>query len=135
MALTTTISTKELQRVAAAAYEGETLKVMLCQVALTGFTAENTVAQWQTTELPSANGYVRFSEVIGTGEYSGTAGRYNLPVIDAEFTASGVGYSYDRVVLYIDGATHPHSVISEDPNIVLLPGQVQTYRLTLNTDD
>jgi hypothetical protein len=47
MALTTTISTKELQRVAAAAYEGETLKVMLCQVALTGFTAENTVTQWQ----------------------------------------------------------------------------------------
>jgi hypothetical protein len=46
MALTTTISTKELQRVAAAAYEGETLKVMLCQVALTGFTAENTVTQW-----------------------------------------------------------------------------------------
>jgi hypothetical protein len=135
MALTTTISTKELQRVAAAAYEGETLKVMLCQVALTGFTAESTVANWQSVELASANGYVRFSEVVGTGEYSNTAGRYNLPVIDAEFTASGVGYTYDRVVLYIDGATHIHSLIAEDPNIVLLAGQTQTYRLTLNTDD
>jgi hypothetical protein len=134
MALTTTISTKELQRVAAAAYEGETLKVMLCQVALTGFTAESTVTQWQTTEI-SGNGYVRYSEVIGSGEYSAPDGRYNLPVIDAEFTASGQGYMYDRIVLYIDGATHIHSLIAEDPNIVLLPGQIQTYRLTLVTDD
>jgi hypothetical protein len=92
MALTTTISTKELQRVAAAAYEGETLKVMLCQVALTGFTAESTVTQWQTTEI-SGNGYVRYSELIDPGEYNTTAGRYNLPVIDAEFTATGAGYN------------------------------------------
>jgi hypothetical protein len=134
MALTTTISTKELQRVAAAAYEGETLKVMLCQVALTGFTAENTVAQWQTTEI-SGNGYVRYSELIDPGEYNTTAGRYNLPVVDAEFTATGAGYNYDRIVLFIDGATHPHSVIEEDPNIVLSAGQKQTYRLTINCDD
>jgi hypothetical protein len=134
MALTTSISTKELQRVAAAAYEGETLKVMLCQVALTGFTAENTVAQWQATEI-SGNGYIRFSEVIGTGEYVPLDARYNLPVVDAEFAATEAGYMYDRVVLYIDGATHPHSVIEEDPNVVLLPGQKQTYRLTLAADD
>lgn len=134
MALTTTISTKELQRIASLAYEGETLKVMLCQVALTGYTAESTVANWQTTEL-SGNGYVRFSEVIGTGSYSSGDGRYNLPVIDAEFTATGAGYSYDRVVLYIDGETYPHSVIAEDPNIVLAAGQTQTYRLTLVSDD
>ena len=135
MALTTTISTKELERVAALAYEGETLKVMLCQVALTGYTAENTVVQWQTTELASANGYVRYSEVIGTGSYSGTDGRYNLPAIDAEFVATGAGYTYDRIVVYVDGATYPHSVIVEDPNIVLSPGQTQTYRLSLITDD
>lgn len=135
MALTTTISTKELERVAALAYEGETLKVMLCQVGLTGYTPQSTVANWQSVELASANGYVRYSEVIGTGSYSGTDGRYNLPVIDAEFTASGVGFSYDRIVLYIDGATYPHSVIVEDPNITLLAGQVQTYRLRLNADD
>lgn len=135
MALTTTISPKELERVAAAAYEGETLRVMLCQVALTGFNEDSTVADWQTAELPTANGYTRFSEVIGTGSYSSSTSRYVLPDIDAEFTASGVGYSYDRVVLYIDGETHVHSIIAEDPNIVLAPGQVQTYRLTLTTDD
>jgi hypothetical protein len=134
MALNTVISTKELERVAAVAYEGETLKVMLCSVALTGFNAESTVVDWQTTEV-NGNGYVRFSEVIGTGQYVSIEGRYNLPAVDAQFSASGGGYIYDRVVLYIDGATHPHSIIEEDPNIVLLPGQTQTYRLTLAADD
>jgi hypothetical protein len=134
MAITTAISTKELARQAALAFEGETLKVMLCQVGLTGYTAESTVANWQSVEV-SGNGYVRYSEVIGTGSYSGTAGAYLLPTIDAAFTATGAGYSYDRVVLYIDGATYPHSVIAEDPNITLLAGQTQTYRLNLQQDD
>jgi hypothetical protein len=134
MAITTTISTKELERQAALAFEGETLKVMLCQVGLTGYTAESTVANWQSVEV-SGNGYVRYSEVIGTGSYSGTAGAYLLPTIDAEFTATGAGYSYDRVVLYIDGATYPHSVIVEDPNITLLAGQTQTYKLDISQDD
>jgi len=134
MAITTTISTKELERQAALVFEGKTLKVMLCQVGATGYTAESTVANWQSVEI-SGNGYVRYSEVIGTGSYSGTAGAYLLPTIDAEFTATGAGYSYDRVVLYIDSATYPHSVIAEDPNITLLAGQTQTYRLNLQQDD
>ena len=134
MALTVSVSPKELERVAALAYEGEILKVMLCSVGATGYTAQSTVANWQSVEA-SGNGYVRYSEVIAAGSYDSTDGRYELPTIDAEFTASGVGYSYDRIVLYVDGATYPHSVIAENPNIVLSPGQTQTYRLNLNTDD
>ena len=134
MAITTTISTKELERQAALVFEGETLKVMLCQVGVTGYTAESTVADWQSVEL-SGNGYVRFSVVIPTGSYSGTTGSYNIPAIDAEFVATGAGYNFDTVVLYIDGATYPHSIITEDPNIVLLAGQTQTYRLSLTQDD
>ncbi len=134
MAITTTISQKELERVAALAYEGETLKVMLCSIGATGYTAQSTVANWQSVEK-SGNGYVRFSQVVGTGAYDSTDGRYELPSIDAAFTASGVGYTYDRVVLYVDGATYPHSVLAESPAIVLSPGQSQTYRLSLNTDD
>jgi hypothetical protein len=134
MALTTTISSKELERQAALVYEAETLKVMLCQVGVTGYTAEDTVADWQGEEI-SGNGYVRYSEVIGTGSYSGTEGAYLLPTIDAEFTATGAGYNYDRIVIYIDGATYPHSIITEDPNIVLSAGQTQTYRINLRQDD
>lgn len=134
MALSTTISTKELQRVAVAAYEGQTLKVMLCSVGATGYTAESTVADWQTVEA-SGNGYARYSTTIGTGTYDALEGRYELPDIDAAFSATGAGYTFDRIVLYIDGATYPHSIITESPNIVLLAGQTQTYRLSLLTND
>lgn len=134
MALSTTISTKELQRVAVAAYEGETLKVMLCSVGATGYTAESTVADWQTVEA-SGNGYARYSTTIGSGTYDALEGRYELPDIDAAFSATGAGYTFDRIVLYIDGATYPHSIITESPNIVLLAGQTQTYRLSLLTND
>jgi hypothetical protein len=134
MALTTAISQKELERVAALAYEGETLKVMLCSVGVSGFTSESTVANWQSVEQ-SGNGYVRFSSVIATGAYDAVDARYEMPVIDADFTATGAGYTYDRIVVYIDGATYIHSLITEDPNIALAAGQTQTYRITLTTDD
>lgn len=136
MTITTNISTKELKRVAAEAYEGKTLAVMLCNVNLTGYTEENTIAEWQTVERSSSYGYVRFTQTIGVGSYDSVAGRYQLPVIDAAFTANGGPLTYDRVVLYIsDGiATYPHSVIVESPNIILQDGQTQTYRIDLNTD-
>jgi hypothetical protein len=134
MALTTTISQKELARVANLAYEGETLKVLLASVGASGFTAESTVAQWQSVEQ-SGNGYVRYSEVIATGAYDAVDARYEIPAIDADFTATGAGYTYDRIVVYIDGATYIHSLITEDPNIALAAGQTQTYRIQLTTDD
>jgi hypothetical protein len=133
MAQTTTISQKELERVAALAYEGETLKVMLCTNS-GSLTAQSTVAAWQAVEQ-SGNGYVRYSEVVGTGAWNGTAAAYVMPDIDAAFTATGAGYSYDTVVLYIDGATYPHSIIVESPNVTLSAGQTQTYRLSLRQDD
>jgi hypothetical protein len=134
MAIATTISQKELQRQAALAFEGKTLYVMLCSVGATGYTAESTVANWQSVEK-SGNGYVRFSAVIGTGSYDAATGTYKLPDIDAAFTATGGGYSYDRVVLYISGQTYIHSLISESPNVTLAAGQTQTYRLSLRQDD
>jgi hypothetical protein len=134
MALTVSLSVKELERVAALAYEGETLKVLLANVGATGYTSSSTVANWQSVEV-SGNGYVRASGVIAAGSYNGTTARYELPVFDAVFTATGAGYGYDRIVVYVDGATYPHSVITEDPNIVLSASQTQTYRISLNTDD
>lgn len=137
MATTTTISQKELERQAALCLEGETLVVMLCSVGSTGYTANTLLSSWETVEVSGDADYARVSEVIGTGAWNGTAGAYVIPSIDAQFSAAvgGSGYSYDRVVLFIDGATYPHSIISESPNIVLAPGQSQTYRLTLQQDD
>jgi hypothetical protein len=134
MAQTITISQKELQRVAALAYEGETLKVMLCSVGATGYTAQSTVANWQSVEK-SGNGYSRFTATIATGSYDGTEAAYVMPDIDAAFTATGTGYSYDTVVIYINGETYLHSIIVESPNVTLVAGQTQTYRISLRQDD
>lgn len=134
MALTTTIAQKELERQAALCFEGETLKVALCEVGATGYTAESTVANWLTVEIADT-GYVRGSEVIGTGAWNGTEGAYVLPDIDVTFTAGAGGIQYDRVVAYIDGATYIHSLGVEDPFIVLAEGQSKTYRFSLRQDD
>lgn len=134
MTATTSISQKELKRQAALVYEGETLKVMLCAVGSSGYTAESTVANWQSVEL-SGNGYSRYSTTIGTGSYDTGTASYKLPDINAAFTASGVGFTYDRVILYIDGETYIHSLITESPAIVLSPGQTQTYQISLRQDD
>ena len=136
MALTTAISKRELKRVAAASYEGRTLKSMLCNVGVSGYTEESTVANWQSVELTDPD-YTRFSTTIATGSYSGTEARYQMPTINAVFSASsaGDGLVYDRVVSYINGETYVHSVITEDPNIALAPGQTQTYQLDLATND
>jgi hypothetical protein len=133
MAQTISISQKELERLAVLVYEGETLEVMFCQVGLTGYTANDTVANWETIEL-SGNGYVRYTEVIGTGAWSNVDGAYVLPDIDAEFTSTGY-YQYDRVVIFLTGATYPYAVITESPAITLVSGQTQVYRVSLRTDD
>lgn len=133
MARTTVISKKELQRAAAAAYEGKTLKVMLCNVGTTGYTEESTVANWQSVEV-SGNGYTRYSTTVGTGAYDNTAGAYVIPTINAAFTATGAGFSYDTVVIYIDGQTYVHSVATESPNVTVAASQTQTYPISLQTD-
>jgi hypothetical protein len=134
MAITVSLSQKELKRVAELAYEGETVKVMLCSAGISGFTAESTIANWQTVEQ-SGNGYARYSEVVGTGAYNVSTSRYEVPAIDAAFSATGAGYSYDRIIIYIDSATYIHSLIAESPNITLAAGQAQTYRIKLVCDD
>ena len=133
MAQTITVSQKELQRVASLAYEGKTLKIMLCSNTAS-LTAQSSVTSWQGVEK-SGNGYARASFTIGTGTYDSLAGYYNLPEVLAEFTATGAGYTYDTVVIYINGAPYPHSIIVESPNIVLSAGQQQTYSVTLISDD
>lgn len=134
MATFVSVSTKELERVANLAYQGETLKVMLCNLVEADYTAETGVGDWQTFEV-SGNGYVRFSEELLNGAYDSNIGAFVIPDVYAEFTASGVGYAYNRIIIYIDGAAYPHSVITESPNIYLQTGQTQTYKISLRHDD
>jgi hypothetical protein len=134
MAITTVVSSKELERVAAAAYEGEDINVMLCNLTDLDVDEESLISDWDDYEI-SGNGYVRYTTTIGTGSYSLSTASYLLPEITAEFTATDSGYSYNTVVIFITGSTHPHSILSESPNIVLSAGQTQSYGITLIQDD
>lgn len=132
MAQIINLSQRELKRAAAAAYEGKAVRVMLCNVGTTGYDEETTVANWQSVEL-SGNGYARFSGTVGTGAYNSEEEAYVLPDVDAVFTATGAGLNYDRVVVYFNGETYVHSVITESPNVVIAAGQTITHRISLGT--
>jgi hypothetical protein len=133
MAQEITVSQKELKRQAGLVFEGKTLNVMLCNISTTPYTAESTVADWQSIEL-SGSGYVRSSSIIETGTYDSQVGAYLIPEIEASFTATST-YLFNRVVLYIDGESYVHSVINELAGIVLSSGQTQTYIIKLRQDD
>jgi hypothetical protein len=134
MAQVIAISTKELKRQAELVFEGKTIEVMLCSVGESGFTVESTFADWESVEI-TGSGYTRFSDIIGTGSYNYLNTQYELPVINAEFAATGGDIIYDTIIIHIDGETYIHSLITESPNIVLSSGQTQTYSITLSQDD
>lgn len=107
MALTTTISPKEFERIAQSAYEGKRIRVSLAKVTTQNFTSTSTVANWDTIKI-SGNGYEDFFDNIEVGAYDSTDARYEMggavganTYIDALFNASGSGYDFNRVYIVI----------------------------------
>lgn len=137
MALTTSISSWELARVAAAAYEGKAVRVSLASVGSSGFTVENTVTQWDSVKV-SSSGYTDFTATVGTGAYDNADNQYEIGVgtgantyIDAQFTATSISYTFDRVYVVIGTQTRLHSLLVESPAVTVSPGQIITYRIQL----
>jgi len=133
MALTTTISTKELQRQAVAAFEGKTYTVFLASNPGT-LSAESLAAAWEAAKV-TGGGYADVTGVIAAGSYSTSNARYELPSISATFTASAPGFNYDTVCVKIGTEAYLHSVLAESPNIAMAAGQSKTYLITLAVDD
>lgn len=107
MALTTSISSWELARVAAAAYESKRVRVSLAAVGSTGYTSESTKVSWDSIKA-AGNGYSDFTTTVSEGGYDSSDNRYELgstaganQFIDAVFSATGAGFSYDRVYVVI----------------------------------
>lgn len=131
---TTTISQKELQRLAEAAYEGKPYRVSLGYNNTTGLTSESTTAAWDAVKL-SGNGYADVTGTIATGSYDATDQRYEMPLIEAEFAATGGSLTYDTLYVVIDSYTYVHSITVESPAVTLADGTSVLYRLQLATDD
>lgn len=131
---TTTISQKELERLAGDAYEGKSYRVSLGYNNTTGLTSESTTAEWDAVKL-SGNGYADVTGTIGVGSYDATDARYEMPQISAEFSASGGTLTYDTVYVVVDSNTYVHSITVESPAVTLADGNSVLYRITLATDD
>jgi len=100
MAITATLSQKELERVAGLAYEGRAIRVSLANDIGSTLTSESTVAECDALKV-SGGGYADYKAAIGAGAYDGADQRYEMPDTDAEFTATGVGYTYNKVYTVI----------------------------------
>ena len=143
MAYTSSISTFELKRVAAAAYEGKAVRVCLASVGGSGYTVESTTANWDSVELASTNGYARVTVgALAVGAYDAVDGRYEVgptsgadKTIDATFTASGGSLTWDRVYVVIGSELQIAYLGTESPAVTLSAGQSITYRIQLAVDD
>lgn len=107
MALTTSISSWELARVAAAAYEGKQVRISLANVGSLGYTRESALTEWNSIKI-SGNGYTDFKAVIAVGAYDSADSRYEMGAdagantyVDAQFTATGAGYTFDRIFVVV----------------------------------
>lgn len=120
MALTATLSQAELERVAQLAYEGLPIRVSLANDPTASLTAESTVAECDALKI-SGNGYLDFRSVISTGTYDAGDARYELPYIDAVFTATGAGYSFDSIYIVLGTfATVNLSSVEVTSNVVTI---------------
>ena len=142
MTLTATLSSQEFARIAAAAYEGLPCRVSL-HVNPSSLTADDTIADWDTGKLASANGYADYTVAAlpAGGLDAGSDDRWEIGAnagantyIEAAFTASGAGFSFDTVVVQVGSSTYPHSILVETPTVTVAAGQTQTYRIQLLID-
>ena len=139
MALTTILSSAELGRVAALAYEGLSVRVSLHVVGSTGYDQETPIADWDTVKLPELNGYTDFVlAALPPGGYDPTSGRWEMggtagidTYISATFTGADAGFTYDRAIVRIGTGDYPHSVLTESPSVSVPAGVTQSYQIQL----
>ena len=98
MAILTTISRRELTRIAGVCYEGRYARISLALMSTQGLTAESLRSEWDAIKV-SGNGYLDYWAPILTGAYDTGDDRYETPTITAEFTASGTGYTYNTIYI------------------------------------
>ena len=136
MATTTTISQRELKRQAGLCLEGMAYTIFLANNT-TSLTSEDTAADWADAVVTGDTLYANVTGTLATGIWNGTALRYELPTITADFFAdpTGTGYTYNTVVIAFDGETYVHSILVESPSITLAPSQTKSYTLVFAQDD
>ena len=133
MALTLTISQKELQRQAVAALETKAYTIFLATNS-GSLTSESTFAAWDAVKA-TGTGYANVTGTLAAGTYNTTNARWQLPSVTATFTCTGGTYTYDTVCIRIGTETYLHSINVESPSITLSSGQSKTYTIIFAVDN
>ena len=94
-------------------------------------TIASTLTAWEAAELATSNGYAAATGTIGAGSFNATTGRFEMPVLTGQFTASGAGYTFDAMVVKLASRTVPYAVNLYDTPIVLSAGQSRGFNITL----
>lgn len=135
MALTTTITPKELERQAHLVFKDKAYNVFLAYDPNSTLGASSTIAQWETKKIATANGYVDVTGTITAGTYNSPNQRFEMPNITAQFKGTGAGYVYNVVIVQIDNATYPHSFTRLNPEEAISAGQTRSYVIRLIQND
>jgi hypothetical protein len=123
------VSPKELERVHGDAYQGRGVEVMLC-LNPGGLSLTSTTAEWAAAEV-SGNGYARFTLAsLGAGAWNAGQLRYESPEFAAAFEGTGAGFTYDTLVVVVDQAAYPYSVVATGMQ-TLASGTPRTYPVTI----
>lgn len=135
MSFITTVTPKELERQAAAVFEGKAYEVFLA-INPGALGPDSTTAEWKAQETPVGGGYAPLTGTVGVGSYDAVDGRYELPQISASWVGADAGFTYDTLVLVIDNAAYPHSVSARvGDNETILDGQPLNVAIDLRQDD
>lgn len=124
------ITQGEIEYQAGQVLTGKTYKVFL---ATTGsLTAASDVSAWEAAELPAVYGYTALTGTVGTGSYSTANGRFEAPKISGTFgPATGAGFTYDAIVVKLQGRTKAYAVNILAVPVTLASGQSRGFELTL----
>lgn len=124
------ITQGEIEYQAGQVLTGKTYKVFL---ATTGnLTASSNVSAWENAELATAYGYTALTGTVGSGSYNATTGRFEAPKIIGTFgPATGAGFTYDAVVVKLQGRTKAYAVNILAVPVTLAAGQSRGFEITL----
>jgi hypothetical protein len=123
MALSTVTSQRELARVAQLCYEGRHIRVSLAYMTSQGYTSESNRSLWDSVKV-TGGGYTDYTATLAAGTYDAiTDNRYELPAVNALFTASAPGFT----------ATHHYAVLGTSSTSTISNVALTTNVATITT--
>jgi hypothetical protein len=135
----------EKGRLSGLGYEGKRIRAFLAYDPLLTLSEGSLRTAWEGLQLPIGNGYSQVSFVVPTGAYDNGDDRYEVGDTggvfrQVQFTATGAGYTYNRVCWVVGtsdgvGGWNDENYLSfitpEDPFLQLLAGQTAIYNFQI----